>query len=345
MLRHRRSLLARAAGSRTQPALLLALLAAGCSFNATGLGSAPEDVELGMSEGSESSEGSTSAGASSTTTAGDPTASGSGGDSATTGSGSGSTTTTTTATTSTGSTSAPTTSTTTGEATTGSSTAMEATTEPPCDDPQMYFPDVDEDTFGDPEGGVEACAPPDGFVDDASDCNDDDGGVYPGADEVCNGVDDDCDQQVDEYALTNSDTCASCAPLVSGDRVYYFCTDDDDWVGARNKCLKRGADLVSLGDQTEHDFVWGKLKSLDGEFWIGANDRDEEGVYVWTDGGSLSADDPRWAQDEPLADSVILKVDCVTMGGWSAPTPGRYRMVACEPVFDRRWICEGPFDG
>jgi hypothetical protein len=223
---------------------------------------------------------------------------------------------------------------------------MEATTEPPCDEPQTFYPDVDEDTFGDPEGALEACAPPPGYVDVAGDCNDNDGAIYPDADEVCNGVDDDCDAAVDEYALTNSDSCASCSPLVSGDRVYYFCTNDDDWVGARNKCLKRGADLASLGDQAEHDLIWSKLKSLDGEFWIGANDRDEEGVYVWTDGGSLSEDDPRWAQDEPIADGIVIKVDCVTVGGgWNAPAPGEYRMVACEPVFERRWICEGPFDG
>ncbi|MCA9663765.1 MAG: hypothetical protein KC486_35885, partial [Myxococcales bacterium] len=186
----------------------------------------------------------------------------------------------------------------------------------------------------------------DGYSSCAGDCNDNDGAIYPDADEVCNGVDDDCDQAIDEYALTNSDSCASCSPLVSGDRVYYFCTNDDDWVGARNKCLKRGADLASLGDQAEHDLIWSKLKSLDGEFWISANDRDKEGVYVWTDGGSLSADDPRWAQDEPTGDGIVIKIDCVTVGGgWNAPSPGEYRMVACEPVFDRRWICEGPFDG
>jgi MYXO-CTERM domain-containing protein len=33
------------------------------------------------------------------------------------------------------------------------------------------------------------------------DCDDDDDGVYPGADEVCNGVDDDCDGAADEGAL------------------------------------------------------------------------------------------------------------------------------------------------
>jgi len=38
----------------------------------------------------------------------------------------------------------------------------------------------------------------DGVTVDEGDCNDDDDEIYPGADEECNGVDDDCDDRIDE---------------------------------------------------------------------------------------------------------------------------------------------------
>ena len=42
------------------------------------------------------------------------------------------------------------------------------------------------------------CARPDGYVDVAGDCDDTDGHISAGADELCNGVDDNCDGQIDE---------------------------------------------------------------------------------------------------------------------------------------------------
>ena len=38
----------------------------------------------------------------------------------------------------------------------------------------------------------------DGFTDETGDCDDNDNDVFPGALELCNGVDDDCDGTVDE---------------------------------------------------------------------------------------------------------------------------------------------------
>lgn len=65
-------------------------------------------------------------------------------------------------------------------------------------DALTWYADVDGDGFGDDTLPTYACAAPTGFVSDATDCDDGDSSVYPGAPELCNGVDDDCDGGVDE---------------------------------------------------------------------------------------------------------------------------------------------------
>lgn len=61
-----------------------------------------------------------------------------------------------------------------------------------------FFADNDGDGFGDPAHATEACLAPDGAVADATDCDDSLDTVFPGADERCEGIDNDCDDIVDE---------------------------------------------------------------------------------------------------------------------------------------------------
>lgn len=74
--------------------------------------------------------------------------------------------------------------------------------ETPVDDPsRLYFPDRDGDGFGDGSAPSQfACGgqAPQGSVQDASDCDDDSADVYPGAPELCDGRDNDCNGEFDE---------------------------------------------------------------------------------------------------------------------------------------------------
>ncbi|MFH1469957.1 MAG: putative metal-binding motif-containing protein [Pseudomonadota bacterium] len=61
-----------------------------------------------------------------------------------------------------------------------------------------FYADADGDSFGDPDSVLNACEPPTGYVNNNTDCDDSDVHQYPGADEFCNGEDDDCDGETDE---------------------------------------------------------------------------------------------------------------------------------------------------
>ncbi len=60
------------------------------------------------------------------------------------------------------------------------------------------FPDGDGDGFGDGEAEEMVCEGAEGFIDDASDCDDGDPSVHPGAEDGCDGLDNDCDGELDE---------------------------------------------------------------------------------------------------------------------------------------------------
>ena len=67
-------------------------------------------------------------------------------------------------------------------------------------DAATWYADADDDGYGDPDDSLSACSQPEGFIDDAGDCDDGDASVNPGGEEVCDGVDNDCDGLFDEEA-------------------------------------------------------------------------------------------------------------------------------------------------
>lgn len=63
---------------------------------------------------------------------------------------------------------------------------------------RTYHADRDGDGFGSGDETREACAPPLGFVANDDDCDDLESEVRPGASELCDGRDNDCDAEIDE---------------------------------------------------------------------------------------------------------------------------------------------------
>jgi len=70
----------------------------------------------------------------------------------------------------------------------------------------VFYIDDDGDGYGNPESTVNACIAPSGYVADHTDCNDSpaNGGtaIHPGASDICNSIDDNCDGTIDENAIT-----------------------------------------------------------------------------------------------------------------------------------------------
>ncbi|MBT6129512.1 MAG: hypothetical protein HOH55_05370 [Candidatus Marinimicrobia bacterium] len=61
-----------------------------------------------------------------------------------------------------------------------------------------YYLDNDQDGFGDIYNPFQACNQPSGYEISSSDCNDSNAAIYPGATEIIDNADNDCDGDIDE---------------------------------------------------------------------------------------------------------------------------------------------------
>ncbi len=66
--------------------------------------------------------------------------------------------------------------------------------------PNTYYQDADADGYGNLAQTKVSCIQPSGYVIDSSDCDDNNIGVYPGAEDICDTLDHDCDGDMDTFA-------------------------------------------------------------------------------------------------------------------------------------------------
>ncbi|MBK8505889.1 MAG: putative metal-binding motif-containing protein [Saprospiraceae bacterium] len=72
------------------------------------------------------------------------------------------------------------------------------------------YRDQDNDQYGDSNNSVQSLCPIEGYVTDGTDCNDNDANIHPDAPETINGIDDNCNGQIDE----DLEACNNPPPIV-----------------------------------------------------------------------------------------------------------------------------------
>ena len=90
-------------------------------------------------------------------------------------------------------------------------------------DGNTFYADTDGDGFGNPSVSMQACVAPNGYVANNTDCSDNNASIHPGANEICNGIDDDCDGQIDENPV---------------DGTTYYADADGDGYGDPNSSIQ-----------------------------------------------------------------------------------------------------------
>jgi len=66
-----------------------------------------------------------------------------------------------------------------------------------------YYQDVDGDGFGDSNNSIEDCKEVPGYVTNSEDCDDGNPDINPDADEICDGLDNNCNSDIDEGLMQN----------------------------------------------------------------------------------------------------------------------------------------------
>jgi hypothetical protein len=168
-------------------------------------------------------------------------------------------------------------------------------------DARTWYTDADGDGRGDGGTGVAACTQPSGAVADGSDCDDTDDGIWPGAPELCDGEDNDCDGTVDEDDAVDADT--------------WYIDYDGDGYGSPSytavACAQPSgyADNDDDCDDSEAGVNPGEVEQCDGADNDCDGDVDEDSA----------ADASTWYIDydgDGFGSSAYTTVACVQPGGW-----------------------------
>ncbi|KAK7124280.1 hypothetical protein R3I94_018600 [Phoxinus phoxinus] len=140
----------------------------------------------------------------------------------------------------------------------------------------------------------------------------------------------------------------SCKPCEEGwtplhGKCYFFSSVKQTWFESRDSCVASEAHLVTINNTEVQDFLVSKINET---HWIGLNDLESEGHWVWMDKQTLretqfwfkkasgEAEPDNWSGDDASGE------DCACLGYEDEPL-NYWFDASCE--YKKKYICEKTF--
>jgi hypothetical protein len=154
--------------------------------------------------------------------------------------------------------------------------------------------------------------------------------------EVCDGLDNNCDGVPDFVVNTNTSVCSvssePCESFYNDEtkKTYFVCKKPHTWRQADNLCQNLGGKLVEIESATENALLLAKARELSvRQFWHGANDEAWEGYWTWNNNRHFWSGTGRQFLDHENGQTVFIEGP---LGSSHVPGPvdGSYHNWALE---------------
>lgn len=162
------------------------------------------------------------------------------------------------------------------------------------------------------------------------DCDDTRPKLFPGATELCNALDDDCNDLVDDEA-----DCP-CTIEYYDASTYQYCTVAADWDEAAAACEAVGYHLVEVDDAAENAAIYSIISRdyASKPWWLGLSDAANEGVWRWEAGDIAGY--TKWHKDQPS--DLGGYENCAEMNNIELAAKEAWNDAKC--TYENYYICE-----
>ena len=126
----------------------------------------------------------------------------------------------------------------------------------------IYFADADNDGFGNPTITQLACSQPIGYVANSNDCNDANANINPTAPEICDGIDNNCNGQIDEgcNVIATQLVGATCGAVMQNTYLTIAATQIVGATGYRFRVTNLTTNSVQIIDRVP--FFWFQFNTV-----------------------------------------------------------------------------------